>query len=164
MRVHGATTSNTSTLASTASKPLLAQGCYTERLLMQSIQVRNACQKSESAPSHSLRAVGMFMHVVGLLSAGWHHCKVYMTKHPCVEAIRINTVTFQLYKTPASATGVIAGINNLTFGGRVSRERPPLWSSGQTSCLLTQRSCVRVPTLPDFLSSSESGTGSTQPL
>jgi hypothetical protein len=42
---------------------------------------------------------------------------------------------------------------------------PPLWSSDQSSWLLTQRSRVRFPALPDFLSScSRSGTGSTQPL
>jgi hypothetical protein len=39
-----------------------------------------------------------------------------------------------------------------------------MWSSGQSSCLLTQRSRVRFLALPDFLSSSGSGTGSTQPL
>jgi hypothetical protein len=38
-----------------------------------------------------------------------------------------------------------------------------LWSSGQSSCLLTQRSRVLFPALPDFLSSSGSGTGSNQP-
>jgi hypothetical protein len=38
-----------------------------------------------------------------------------------------------------------------------------MWSSGQTSWLLTQRSQVRFPWLPDYLSSSGSGTGSTQP-
>jgi hypothetical protein len=41
---------------------------------------------------------------------------------------------------------------------------PPLWSSGQSSCPLTQRSRVRFPAPPDFQSSSRSGTGSTQPL
>ena len=40
---------------------------------------------------------------------------------------------------------------------------PPLWSSGQSFWLQIQRSRVRFPALPDFLSSSESGTGSTQP-
>jgi hypothetical protein len=39
-----------------------------------------------------------------------------------------------------------------------------LWSSGQSSWLLTQRSRIRFPALPDFMSSSGSGTGSTQPL
>jgi hypothetical protein len=34
----------------------------------------------------------------------------------------------------------------------------------QSSWLLIQRSRVRFPALPDFLSSSGSGTGSTQPL
>ena len=37
------------------------------------------------------------------------------------------------------------------------------WSSGQSFCLQIQRSRVRFPALPDFLSSSGSGTGSTQP-
>ena len=41
--------------------------------------------------------------------------------------------------------------------------RPPLWSSGQSFLLQIQRSRVRFPALPDFLSSSGSVTGSTQP-
>ena len=41
--------------------------------------------------------------------------------------------------------------------------RPPLWSSGHSFWLQIQRSRVRFPALPDFLSSSGSGTGSTQP-
>ena len=41
--------------------------------------------------------------------------------------------------------------------------RPPLWSSGQSFWLQIERSRVRSPALPDFLSSSGSGTGSTQP-
>jgi hypothetical protein len=40
---------------------------------------------------------------------------------------------------------------------------PPLWSSGQSSLIQIQRSRVRFPALPDFLRSSGSGTGSTQP-
>ena len=40
---------------------------------------------------------------------------------------------------------------------------PPLWSSRQSLWLQIQRSRVRFPALPDFLSSSGSGTGSTQP-
>ena len=40
---------------------------------------------------------------------------------------------------------------------------PPLWSSGQSFWLQIQRSRVRFPALPDFLSSSGSGTGSTHP-
>ena len=39
---------------------------------------------------------------------------------------------------------------------------PPLWSSGQSFWLQIQRFRVRSPALPDFLSSSGSGTGSTQ--
>jgi hypothetical protein len=40
---------------------------------------------------------------------------------------------------------------------------PPLWSSGQSFWLQTQRSRVRFSALPDFLSSSGPGTGSNQP-
>jgi hypothetical protein len=40
---------------------------------------------------------------------------------------------------------------------------PPLWSSGQSSWLQFQRSRVRFLELQDFLTSSGSGTGSTQP-
>jgi len=40
---------------------------------------------------------------------------------------------------------------------------PPLWSSGQSFWLQKQRSRVRSPALPDFLSSNGSGTGSIQP-
>ena len=40
---------------------------------------------------------------------------------------------------------------------------PPLWSSGQSFWLQIQRSRVRFPAPPDFLSSSGPGTGSTQP-
>ena len=43
------------------------------------------------------------------------------------------------------------------------RYRPPLWSSGQGFWLQIQRSRVRFPALPDFLSGSGSGTGCTQP-
>jgi hypothetical protein len=39
----------------------------------------------------------------------------------------------------------------------------PLWSSGQSFWLQIQGSWVRFPGLPDFLRSSGSGTGSTQP-
>jgi hypothetical protein len=45
-----------------------------------------------------------------------------------------------------------------------STEGPPLWSSSQSFWLLTPRSRVRFLALPDFLSSSGSGTGSAQPL
>jgi hypothetical protein len=40
---------------------------------------------------------------------------------------------------------------------------PPLWYSGQSSWIQTQRSRVRFTALLDFLRSSGTGTGSTQP-
>jgi hypothetical protein len=45
----------------------------------------------------------------------------------------------------------------------VEESRPPLWSSDQSSWPQIQISGVRFPSLPDFLRSSGSGTGSTQP-
>jgi hypothetical protein len=45
----------------------------------------------------------------------------------------------------------------------VYTNRPPLWSSDQSSWLQIQRSEVRFPALPDILRSSGSGTVSTQP-
>jgi hypothetical protein len=41
---------------------------------------------------------------------------------------------------------------------------PPLWSSDQSSWLQNQRIRVRFTALPNFLNSSRSGTGFTQPL
>jgi hypothetical protein len=43
------------------------------------------------------------------------------------------------------------------------RIRSRLWSSGQSCCLQTQRCRVQFPALLDFLSSSGSETGYTQP-
>ena len=54
-------------------------------------------------------------------------------------------------------------IKNSCFYITLCNIGPPLWSSGQSFWLKIQRSRVRFPALPDFLSSSGSGTGSTQP-
>jgi exonuclease III len=48
-------------------------------------------------------------------------------------------------------------------GVRVVNFGPPLWSSGQSSWLQIRRTHVRFPALRDFLRSSGSGMGSTQP-
>ena len=63
------------------------------------------------------------------------------------------TMSTYIYKT-----GIIQGVY-------VSHMwiRPTLWSSGQSFQLQIQRYRVRFTALPDFLSSSGSGTGSTQP-
>jgi hypothetical protein len=45
----------------------------------------------------------------------------------------------------------------------LKKERPPLWSSCHSSWLQIQRTRVRFPALPNFLRSSGSRTGSTQP-
>ena len=56
--------------------------------------------------------------------------------------------------------GIVLG---LEFMALMIRMWPPLWSGGQSFWLQIERSRVRSPALPDFLSSSGSGTGSTQP-
>jgi hypothetical protein len=53
--------------------------------------------------------------------------------------------------------------DTFNFLVRVSQIWPPLWSNGQSSWLQILRSQVRFPALPDFLRSSGSGTGYTQP-
>jgi hypothetical protein len=53
------------------------------------------------------------------------------------------------------------GSVNTDWTGDIIKIDLPLWSSGQSIWLLTQRSRVRFPALPHFLSSSGSGTGST---
>ena len=58
---------------------------------------------------------------------------------------------------------VLAGCKRGPFIMARVRNVFPLWSSGQSFWLQIQRSRVRSPALPDFLSSSGSGTGSTQP-
>jgi hypothetical protein len=59
---------------------------------------------------------------------------------------------------------VYQSYNIYKLNGYVSPEsRPPLWSSDQSSWLQIQRSRLRFPALLDFLRSSGSGTGSTQP-
>ena len=54
-------------------------------------------------------------------------------------------------------------VHEVTYFELYPTTRPPLWSCGQSFWLQIQRSRVRFPALPDFLSSSGSGTGSTQP-
>jgi hypothetical protein len=54
-------------------------------------------------------------------------------------------------------------LDSRTYYIALGKERPPLWSDGQISWLQIQRFWVRFPALQDFLRSSGSGTGSTQP-
>jgi hypothetical protein len=52
-------------------------------------------------------------------------------------------------------------IDKIVLLGRIKKKKK--WSSGQSFWLQIKRSRVRFPALPDYLSSSGSGTGSTQP-
>ena len=78
----------------------------------------------------------------------------------CKQAVRIN-LNFSIY---LENLFLFRGLFYVYKNYQVFySSRPPLWSSGQSFCLQIQRSRVRFPALPDFLSSSGSGTGSTQP-
>jgi hypothetical protein len=87
-----------------------------------------------------------------------HRCnlKSYKTRHTPILCILLMLEQHQ--RAWASQHTAISNFINV-----YSMLRPPLWSSGQSSWLQTQRSRIRFPALPDFLSSSGSGTGSTQP-
>jgi hypothetical protein len=52
----------------------------------------------------------------------------------------------------------------ITSNRHTLRSNTKTWSIGQSSWLETQKSRDRFPALPDFLSSSGPGTGSSQPL
>ena len=65
--------------------------------------------------------------------------------------------------SPRQCNPVSSPTQKLEYKTAAENERPPLWSSGQSCWLQIQRSRVRFPALPDFLSSSGSGTESTQP-
>jgi hypothetical protein len=58
---------------------------------------------------------------------------------------------------------VLMSILLISFLGGWMQLQPHVWSSGQSTWLQIQRSRVLFPALPDFLKSSVSGTGSTQP-
>jgi len=65
---------------------------------------------------------------------------------------------------PASSNQSVDDLSKVdSFYTGIVFYRTPLWSSGQSFWLQIQRSRFRSPALPDFLSSSGSGTGSTQP-
>ena len=63
---------------------------------------------------------------------------------------------FAVTRKDADISRVVFCRDSVWFG-------PPLWSTDQSFWLQIQRTRIRSPALPDFLSSSGSGTGSTQP-
>ena len=71
------------------------------------------------------------------------------------ENIAIFVIIILLYR--------VGPLSSTDFTMPISVLGPPLWSSGQGFWLHIQRSRVRFPALPDFLSGSGSGTGCTQP-
>jgi hypothetical protein len=69
----------------------------------------------------------------------------------------------QVYTPVMRLTFFMYFVRKYLFLFAINERCPPLWSSGQSFWLQIQRSRVRFPALPDFLRSSGSGTGSTQP-
>jgi hypothetical protein len=56
-----------------------------------------------------------------------------------------------------------ARYDKIKYASNTFFKGPPLWPDGQSAWQQNKRSWVRFPALPDFLRSSGSGTGSTQP-
>ena len=80
--------------------------------------------------------------------------------------IALRSSNVNCYNSPPDSVPLLPEQSASTRNRIVSSEsipRPPLWSSGQSFWPQIQGSRVRSPALPDFLSSSGSGTGSTQP-
>jgi hypothetical protein len=73
-----------------------------------------------------------------------------------------NFKDFKIKNSNAFTCGILRWQCN-SFSKSNTPVGPPLWSSGQSSWLQIQRSRVRFSAQPDFLRSSGSGTGSTQP-
>jgi hypothetical protein len=72
-------------------------------------------------------------------------------------------IEYNNYHLPPSAV-IVCNIRNTIFLYLTYLSiKIHLWSSGQSSWLQVQRSLIRFPALPDFLRSSGSGKGSTQP-
>jgi len=97
-----------------------------------------------------------------------HFLKLYPITSCVFQAIWYNIFAKQLeWNKECFCTVMQPGLNNLyelcVVGSPMNLVPIALWSSGQSFWLQIQRSRVRSPALPDFLSSSGSGTRSTQP-
>ena len=90
-----------------------------------------------------------------------NHQSVFLCKGNSNSATTGDIVT--IYKQCNSTYKQCYYKSSLQFVSSVIFFGPPLWSSGQSFWLQIERSRVGSPALPDFLSSSGSGTGSTQP-
>ena len=103
----------------------------------------------------------------------FHKCREYLVYLICCRLLNMNCDSWRYFwskfrsKNRGSCTcyfccRLLNKSCNACIQFKVSMG-PPLWSSGQSFWLQIQRSRVRFPALPDFLSSSGSRTGSAQP-
>jgi len=118
---------------------------------------------------HKLHVAAFAQLAVGLGSNTWVYVIAIFTmcesteQRICIKFVsKTATETYQLLQQ-AYGEDAMGRTQVFDWFRRFKEGRPPLWSSGQSFWLQIQRSRVRSPALPDFLSSSGSGTGSTQP-
>ena len=104
----------------------------------------------------SLRFYSFVIHCCML----WHH---YSSSIPPVACTVSLCTQNQFYYISYLSLTVLQRLYKGSFETVVRTKWPPVWSSGQSFWLQIQRSRVRFPALQIFLSSSGSGTGSTQP-
>jgi hypothetical protein len=116
--------------------------------------------------SHFTRALcGLVVRVPGCRTEMYcASCEVW-TEFIYVMEKKVDRLCGLVVRVPGYTTHVLCFLwgMNWIYICCVEESRPPLWSSGQSSWLQVQRSLVRFPALPDFLRSSGSGTGSTEP-
>jgi hypothetical protein len=110
----------------------------------------NSGRPNRSTPSYRLREMG-----ARILQA---------TKYNCLHPLGVTITPRGAHSKLGFETCLGSGLSFERYVNAVITRRPPLWSSCQTCWLQIQRSRVRFLAPPDFLSSSGSGTGSTQPL
>ena len=116
------------------------------------------CLRSALYKCYSIVCILLFSLCVSLcLSFHISTCNVVMVRN-CEHSLLLSASSLHLQITVLATFGLINCRTQLICGRYMF-----LWSSGQSFWLQIQRSRVRFPALPDFLSGSGSGTGYTQP-
>jgi hypothetical protein len=118
------------------------------------LRIRSYCPKT-----HLITGISVFEIIMGINQSNWSLCNYLRSAYVRMKC----PLGGQHFQTSFSAIFLIPPRKRRNMTYRLRHNRPPLWSSRQSYCLLTRRSRIRFPVLPHFLSSIGSGTGSIQP-
>ena len=122
---------------------------------------RVTCRNSMSSTHTFITPISTTLLFTFLLNASFIQVFRRVRKIPKMTVSFLMCLSISQSVRPPASTNSVDGFSWNLISEYCSR--PPLWSSGQSFWLQIQRSRVRFPALPDFLSSIGSGTGSTQP-